>query len=350
MKLKKFFVNCYAALIRNREKRRAIRELLLNSHDKFVFVGGLLDHGNIDWGTYLLTHNMPEKVAALRRGLDEESNQLLDLIFSRMTIFPKGHYVMQSNYHISDVYLKSFLTPKELDDQKTYLQEWSQYNDDFPLDTPEYNPDIFLYHCGFKNKNSKLKKYIAGKDFIDGGAYIGDTALLYIKKYAPHRVYSFEISNKACKRYENTMRMNHIPVEQYQLCRLGLSDKKTEMMMEDFGHQGTSVLNDGNTKVQLTDLDSFALENNLHIGFIKTDLEGVGLEATLGMAETIKRDRPVLNIAMYHNPKEFFEIKPALEEITFGLGYKIKIEHHHPFNDRMYDINIFAYPEELNRE
>ena len=120
--------------------------------------------------------------------------------------------------------------------------------------------------------------------------------------------------------------------------------------MEDSGSQGTSIFDAGGSSVQLTDLDSFALDNNLNVGFIKCDLEGVGLEALHGMAETIKRDRPVLNIAVYHNPREFFEIKPALDEITSELDYKITFERHYPLNDRMYDIVVFAYPKELDHE
>jgi len=108
------------------------------------------------------------------------------------------------------------------------------------------------------------------------------------------------------------------------------------------------VLADGCDKALLTDLDSFVLENNLKVGFIKADLEGVGLEGTLGMAETIRRDRPVLAISIYHNPKEFFEIKPALDEITKGLDYKLTIEKHFPFPGRMVEVVVFAYPMELN--
>ena len=351
MNMKKFFINCYSGLIRNRDKRRAVRQVLLDTasslNEDFVVVGGFLDLGDIDWQTYLLTHNLPEKVSILRSGLGEKSNQLLDLIFSRMTIFPKGNHRPPWNYKIRVSAMQLLSSPDELADAKAFFEELPQYHVDFPVDGREYTPDIFFYHCGLRNKNNKLKKYIAGKDFIDGGAYVGDSALLYISHYAPRCVYSFEISEKNSVRYENTMRINKIHTDRYKFFRIGLSDKKSEIMMEDTGGVGASVLDRGNSKVQLTDLDSFAIENNLHIGFIKADLEGVGLEATLGMAETIKRDRPVINIAMYHNPKEFFEIKPTLEKITDGLNYNITIERHHPFNDCATEIVVFACPKEL---
>ena len=400
MNIKKALVNLYSGLIWNKEKRRAVRDVLLrntnpliqkeelsneirqeiegvkrdvdgarsevhdirqisqsDSNEEFCFVGGFLDHGGIDCATYLLTHDMPEKVAALRRGLDEESNKLLDLIFSRMTIFPKGHYLRWQDYKIRESVRQSLMSPKELADVKAYWAEWQTYLVDFPMDNPHhlskifrYLPEIFFYHCGLRGKSEKLRKYITGKDFVDGGAYSGDTALFYIKNFAPKCVYSFEISDKNLALYANTMRMNDIHDNKYQICPIGLFDKKGVVKMNDSGNPGTSVLDKGDCLVKLTDLDSFAVENNLNVGFIKTDVEGVGLEALHGMAATIKRDRPVLNLAIYHNPKEFFEIKPALEKITAGLDYKISIESHWPFCDRMYDILIFSYPKELDHE
>jgi len=359
MNIKKFFVNCYCALIWNREKRRRTAGAFSCSiapqappspNEEFVPVEDLLGMGGIDWATYLLSHNllshnMPEKVVALRRGLDDESNRLLDLIFARMRIFPKNS--RWTDFKIRHSNLWSLITPRELEDHKTYSAEWSQYCADFPMDAQEYDHDVFLYHYGLKKASDKLKKYIAGKDFIDGGSYIGDTALLFLKRYSPRRVYSFEISEKTCARYENTMRINNILADQYKLCHMGLSNGKSEIMMNDSAHQGTSILYGGSHKVQLTDLDSFVQENNLRVGFIKADVEGVGLEAVLGMAETIKRDRPVLNIAIYHNPKEFFEIKPALDEITAGLDYKMTIAQYNPCVERFLGISVFAYPKEL---
>jgi len=355
-RLEKFLDNCYAALIWNREKCRAVVQVLfsappqarsISAAHNFLFVEGFYDMDGIDWGTYMLTHNMPEKVAALRHGLDEKSNKSLDLIFSRMILFPQNWW---RQFKVREAYIRSFLTPEEMADEQSRLGALPQYRTEFLMDEPTYACIVFTCHTGLRNKSEKLKKYIAGKDFIDGGAYIGDTALVYMKYYAPRKVYSFEISEKTCMRYENVMRMNNIAADQYQLCRMGLSDKKSTIMMHDSGHQGTTVLSKGTDEVQLTDLDSFAQENHLNVGFIKADLEGSALECTLGMKETIKRDRPVIAIDIYHSPKEFFEVKPALDEITAGLNYKITIEKNYTAPHRMVEAMIFAYPKELDDE
>ena len=348
MSIKKALVNIYCGLIRNKEKRRAVRDvLLLGSDDRLVFVGGFLTAGDITWSEYMLMHNMPEMVAALRHGLDNESNELLDLIFSRMTIFPRGS---GNNYRVRDSFLDTLITQQEKESLENFRMELPAYRKEFKLDENCYNFDTFYFHNSLRWSSEKLKKYIAGKDFIDGGAYIGDSALVYIKRYDPRCVYSFEISEKTCARYENVMRMNNIPADKYKLVPMGLSDKKQEIMMNDTAFQGTTVLNKGTSKVQLTDIDSFTQENNLNVGFIKADVEGVGLEATLGMTETIKRDRPVVYVAMYHNPQEFFEIKPTLEKTTSELGYKFSIVKEYLLADRMLEVAVFAYPKELDHE
>ena len=42
-----------------------------------------------------------------------------------------------------------------------------------------------------------------------------------------------------------------------------------------------------------------------------------------GALETIKEQKPVLIISIYHNYSDFFEIKPMIEDLN--LGYKFKI-------------------------
>lgn len=279
-KLKKLLVHLYAGLICDQKKRKALRSLFLQNPEDFVFVVGFYSLDGVSWGEYVLSHNMPEVIKNLRRGLDDKSNQLLDIIFSRMTILPKG---LESEYQTRVACMQTplFQTPQEAEYRERYYKERPQYIKDYILDLPsdQYTVETFTYHNGLRNKSKKLKQYIAGKDFIDGGAFIGDTALLYIKEYNPRCVYSFEISAKTCVRYEKTMKMNKIAADKYKLVPIGLSDKKSEIMIIDSAHTGTTILLEGNDKVQLTDLDSFVLENNLKVGFIKVDIEGTGFEA-----------------------------------------------------------------------
>ena len=69
--------------------------------------------------------------------------------------------------------------------------------------------------------------------------------------------------------------------------------------------------------------DDYVKENNIKIGLIKTDVEGFEQNLLMGAIETIKRDKPVLSISIYHTFDDFFNIKPWIENLN--LGYKFKI-------------------------
>lgn len=83
-------------------------------------------------------------------------------------------------------------------------------------------------------------------------------------------------------------------------------------------------------KIEIVTIDDFVFKNNLDIGLIKMDIEGYEMKAIRGAFETIKRDRPILLISIYHSGNDFFEIKPFLEKMN--LGYNFKIVKLNPFH------------------
>ena len=80
----------------------------------------------------------------------------------------------------------------------------------------------------------------------------------------------------------------------------------------------------------MTTLDSFVDKNNIKVGLIKTDLEGFEQNFLKGSLNTIKKQKPILIISIYHNYSDFFDIKPMIEELD--LGYKFKIIKSNDFN------------------
>lgn len=102
--------------------------------------------------------------------------------------------------------------------------------------------------------------------------------------------------------------------------------KKGTALINDSAFQGTTLLEKGNIEIETTDIDSFVKENNLNIGFIKADVEGQIIPLIKGAKNTIQKHRPVLCLAIYHSPQEFFEAKPLLEEIVENADYKLEIQ------------------------
>ena len=113
---------------------------------------------------------------------------------------------------------------------------------------------------------------------------------------------------------------------------MALGDQNNEIYIDDSNVSSGNVLNIKNTgnKVQMTTLDSFVEKNNIKVGLIKTDLEGFEQPFLRGALNTIKKQKPVLIISIYHNYSDFFDIKPMIEELD--LGYKFKILKSNDFN------------------
>ena len=75
--------------------------------------------------------------------------------------------------------------------------------------------------------------------------------------------------------------------------------------------------------VEITTLDSFVRENKIEVGFIKVDIEGFEMEFLKGAKETICSQKPAMLLSIYHQPSDYFGIKPLIE--SWNLGYKFKI-------------------------
>jgi FkbM family methyltransferase len=352
--MRKMIANLIAAFIPVPSLRRRVRNAIKhkqieqnsNLSDDFIWACGCLSMGKDGiLQNYFLENNMPEKIAKLKDGLDEESKQNIDRYLQKMLFLPD--LKISKNYRIKRIFLESLQTKREKELADLFFQNLPRYKKEIVLNRDEYNPDTFLFHHGLYFQNDRLKQYISDKDFIDGGAYIGDSAIMLNKYYNPRKVWSFEISKKNAALYKENLENNGITDDKYALVAMGLGDTRKSLFINDVGGQGANILSNGDDKVEIIDIDSFAQERELNVGFIKSDVEGVGLDALEGMKETIKKHRPVLCLAIYHNPNEFFDMYPRLREICGG-GYKIMITQLHPLYDCNNEIVIFAYPKELD--
>ena len=171
---------------------------------------------------------------------------------------------------------------------------------------------------------------VKNKNIIDAGGYIGDSAIVF-SDYTDKNVYSFEPFlhhyNMMLKTIELNKKNNIIPVN------MALGDSNKELSLYSNGNLSMGLSIDINSeqsdincienKVKMVTLDSYVKENNIEVGLIKTDLEGFEQPFLKGAIETIKEQKPVLIISIYHNYSDFFEIKPMIENLN--LGYKFRI-------------------------
>ncbi len=200
--------------------------------------------------------------------------------------------------------------------------------DKYILPKNHFEPEVFYDKSGMnyiKNINQ-----VKNKNIIDAGGYIGDSAIVF-SDYTDKNVYSFEPFlqnyNLMLKTIELNKKNNIIPVNM----ALGDSNKELSLYSDGDLNMGLSIernseqsdINSFENKVKMATLDSYVKENNIEVGLIKTDLEGFEQSFLKGAIETIKEQKPVLIISIYHNYSDFFEIKPMIENLN--LGYKFKI-------------------------
>ena len=199
--------------------------------------------------------------------------------------------------------------------------------DKYILPKNHFESEVFYDKSGMnyiKNINQ-----VKNKNIIDAGGYIGDSAIVF-SDYTDKNVYSFEPFlqnyNLMLKTIELNKKNNIIPVN------IALGDENKEIGMDASVGAGSGLsienakesnINNIKNKVKMMALDSYVKENNIEVGLIKTDLEGFEQPFLKGAIETIKEQKPVLIISIYHNYSDFFEIKPMIENLN--LGYKFRI-------------------------
>ena len=267
---------------------------------------------------YFLITDMNKRIADLKRGLDDESIKTIDVILQRFIYYPdeKHRHRMPKNSEII-----GGLLPVETDESKRLIERDLKVvgrNIKFPAKHIEES--VFYFHHGLILLPPLIRDYIKGHDFIDAGAFTGDSAIA-LNKYGYRKIYSIEISQKSIKKYKENLAANNINTERYEIINAGIAagDGEMPVSIADTGSSGFSLIRKtgkyDEITVQKRTLDNIASEYNISPRFIKADIEGNGLDFVKGASLILKRSRPVVSIAIYHNPSEFFGVKPLLEEM-----------------------------------
>ncbi|GHT19287.1 hypothetical protein AGMMS4957_03200 [Bacteroidia bacterium] len=178
-----------------------------------------------------------------------------------------------------------------------------------------FEVSVFGYHCGLKAVPDAAKARMAGTDFLDAGACIGDSALIFAE-YNPHTVLAYEPVTENYRGLLKTIAWNSAEGK-IEAIHKGLGDKDDVMEISIAGGSSSlqTVSNSGaatTEKISITTIDKECV--NRTIGLIKMDVEGFEYFAVKGGLATITRDKPVLLISIYHTGKDFFEIPPMLKQ------------------------------------
>jgi len=263
---------------------------------------------------------LPNKCLRLVEGLDEESCLTVQIALSRlMKLHTSGWRKMVFEATAQEA-LEIKRLKGELDSRIVHFPNanggtWAYK--DWLLPRGELEPMRTLQKI-FMEELGGLQK-IRGRDILDVGGWIGDTALVF-QEYTDRKVYVFEPNPRNMEMILKTMRMNDsrkiVPVA------LGLGEREETLFMADTVASDTSFADKG-LPVQVTTLDEWTKHNDADIGLIKVDIEGHEQKFLKGAVKTIQKHKPTLLLSIYHNGSDLFSIKPFIESL--GLGYRVKI-------------------------
>ena len=164
-----------------------------------------------------------------------------------------------------------------------------------------------------------------GEHLIDGGAFTGDTAVVFSRVVGPQgSVYAFDpVQNHLDICSHNFAQSNITNVRSFGY---GLSDQSVEAPTIRLDHYSPGWQVHGSS-VPLCRIDDLTLAGRIErIDFIKLDIEGSEMPALQGAVESLRKFRPKLAISIYHRPNDFFEIAKYIHGL--GLGYKLYLGHY----------------------
>ncbi len=295
-----------------------------------------------DWREYYYKNlrGINDLKESLYKNLDPVSVKQAELIFNRNINF----LPIENTQSFLMMNLYKLFTEEELIEQNRL----KQVSTDYKLANGEkVDAYIDVYEHGFAFIKDFAKNYVIDKDFIDGGAYIGDSALV-LNKFKPRKIYTFEPEIENFKLLQETIALNElqnniIPIKK------GLSNKNQILSFEGdnvCGKISEISRSEQISHIEVTYIDEFVQKNDLHPALIKLDIEGAEYDAIIGAQETIKKLKPILLISIYHTAKDFFEIKPLIESMG---EYKFLIRATRP--DMLNtEFILIGYPAELKND
>lgn len=172
----------------------------------------------------------------------------------------------------------------------------------------------------------KLLKLGNEEHFLDLGAYTGDTIDEFLdwKKGKYKHITALEANEKNYKKLvENKGCLPNITLvnkavwnDSEELIFTGRSGRNFGILTDIAGRKTEPF------RVSSVSVDELAIDPS----FIKMDIEGAERQALIGMKKALNEYHPKLQISVYHQTDDFYEIPLLLEELC--PGYKMYLRHH----------------------
>ncbi|MDP1592709.1 MAG: FkbM family methyltransferase [Gallionella sp.] len=164
---------------------------------------------------------------------------------------------------------------------------------------------------------------------FDVGANMGWYSLLIARQVQGCQIHAFEPIPKTYSFLVKNIELNQ--ASSVTAHHFGLSNERKDLTFyfypEGSGNASSANLSERSDaeliNCHVERLDDFANANNLHVDFIKCDVEGAELFAFQGAVETLKRDKPIVFTEMLRKWAAKFNYHPnEIIVLLVSLGYR----------------------------
>lgn len=173
----------------------------------------------------------------------------------------------------------------------------------------------------------------SNESYLDLGAYRGDTVeeFLHYTNGKYKNIIAVEPDRRTFKKLSGYLENieNSIGIQ-----KAIYSESKTLTFSSDAGRQST--ISEKGEQIETTTVDQIC--DNKQISYIKMDVEGAENHALEGSINTLKNQKPKLNIALYHRSADIFEIPLKISEINPEYKFHIR---RHPYIP-CWDMNLYC--------
>ena len=279
---------------------------------------------NYDEAYEFYYNNKGSFINNLIENMDDKLSQISYLHFINKRIQAKIFYGVDTAYPI--------VPPKETDDiRNTQLNK----NVDLPILFNKNNEKIkkitythiYLYeqYCipGIVEPKS-------GSAIIDAGAYIGDTSLWFGKKVGDRgKVFAFEPSPLNIRAAERNMKIDNISNVEFLPYALGDTSKKVFLKPNMATSSADRIMeeNDSFTTEEINMISVDELSDKLgKFDFLKADIEGCEMQLLHGARNSIREQKPVCAICLYHKKDDFWEIPDYLKSLNPDYKFYFRMD------------------------
>lgn len=169
-----------------------------------------------------------------------------------------------------------------------------------------------------------------GEDFVDIGAYTGDTVKSFLSKVDNKFscVYCFELDKSNYKLLDNWVDSFDDGLKnRIKLYNFGLGNHDESIFYKPC-KELTKVVKNGDMKEGLVEGKIKRLDNILgdrKVSMMKLDVEGMEIDVLLGAENIIRLQKPKLAISVYHKNADIWEIPKLIKRMN--SDYKLYLRH-----------------------